>query len=90
MHLLQDHDDDEEEEGVLHEERFDRNPSKKFDQHHTSMQQMQITLSHIWHRLPFAKVLTPLLNHSASVVDDNLGGRHWTAVFHVHFVLQFK
>lgn len=73
LHLLQD-DDEEEEEGVLHEERFERNPSKKFDQHHSSMHQMQITLSHIWHRLPFAKVLFPLhfipvFTHFASATE---------------------
>lgn len=45
---------------MLHEERFEHNPSKKFDQQHTSMQQLQITLSHIWHRLPFAKVLSSI------------------------------
>lgn len=43
--------------GVLHEERFERNPSKKFAvEHHSSMQEFQIRLSHVWHRLPVLKV----------------------------------
>lgn len=55
---LQDHvDNEDDEDGVLHEERFERNPSKKFDalQHHSSVQEFGHTLSHIWHRLPFTK-----------------------------------
>lgn len=55
-----DDDDDDDEEGVLHEECFERNPSKKFNERHSSMQQMQIKLSHVWHRLPFVKVTLSL------------------------------
>ena len=45
---------------MLHEERFDRNPSMKLPalEHHSSMQEFQIRLSHIWHRLPLLKVST--------------------------------
>ena len=51
------HDPIEDEEGVLHEEHFARNPSKRFTpEHHSSLQEVRITLSHIWHRQPLVKV----------------------------------
>ena len=54
--MVQHDDDEDDEDGVLHEERFERNPSKKFTQaHHGSVHQFQVTLSHIFHRLPFLK-----------------------------------
>ncbi|BDA43733.1 Sulfite exporter TauE/SafE family protein 3 [Coccomyxa sp. Obi] len=69
-------DDDEEEDGVLHEERFERNPSKKFDQHHSSVQQMQITLSHIWHRLPFAKMFAVVVLWAIFLVTQQLKSKY--------------
>ena len=43
---------------MLHEERFERNPSMKLPalEHHSSMQEFQTRLSHVWHRLPLLKV----------------------------------
>ena len=51
--------------GVLHEERFDRNPSMKLPalEHHSSMQEFQIRLSHVWHRLPLLKVSPLVAQH---------------------------
>ena len=41
---------------MLHEERFERNPSKKFAvEHHSSVQEFQIRLSHVWRRLPCSR-----------------------------------
>lgn len=44
---------------MLHEERFEHNPSKKWPQRHSSMQEFRIRLSHVWRRLPLLKVLAP-------------------------------
>ena len=50
------HDPIEEEDGVLHEERFMRNPSKRFAlEHHSSLQEVRTTLGHIWRRQPLLK-----------------------------------
>ncbi len=40
---------------MLHEERFERNPSKRFSAPHGSVHQLQTTLSNIFHRLPLLK-----------------------------------
>ncbi|EIE19332.1 hypothetical protein COCSUDRAFT_44684 [Coccomyxa subellipsoidea C-169] len=53
----QDLGDEDDEEGVLHEERFERNPSKRFSAPHSSVHQLQTTLSQIFHRLPLFKAL---------------------------------
>ena len=64
-------------EGVLHEERFERNPSKKFTvEHHSSMQEVQIRLSHVWHRLPLLKVRSSLGVQQHWVHD---AGPTWTS-----------
>ncbi|KAK9914892.1 hypothetical protein WJX75_001974 [Coccomyxa subellipsoidea] len=74
----QSHDDDEDDEdGVLHEERFERNPSKKFTQaHHGSVHQFQVTLSHIFHRLPFLKMLAVVALWAVFLVFQQLKARY--------------
>ena len=56
--LLQEeeHGDEEEKEGVLHEETFHRNPSLKLPEQPSRLQMAERTASHIWHRLPLLQV----------------------------------
>jgi len=57
----QDDGDEEEKEGVLHEETFHRNPSMKVGHHERSRLQLaEETAVHIWHRLPLLQVLLTL------------------------------
>jgi hypothetical protein len=49
--------DEEEKEGVLHEEVFHRNPSLKMNHHERNRLQLaEAAASHVWHRLPFLQV----------------------------------
>ena len=46
--------DEEEKEGVLHEEVFHRNPSLKLNHHERSRLQLaEAAVSDVWRRLPF-------------------------------------
>lgn len=49
-----DEEDEEEKEGVLHEEVFHRNPSLKLNHHERSRLQLaEAAFSNVWRRLPF-------------------------------------
>ncbi len=52
----EEHGDEQEKEGVLHEETFHRNPSLKLPEHPSRLQMAERTASHIWHRLPLLQV----------------------------------
>ena len=60
--------DEEEKEGVLHEEVFHRNPSLKLNHHERSRLQLaEAAAANVWHRLPFLQVGCSFLIHWTAV-----------------------
>ena len=52
----EEHGDEEEKDGVLHEETFHRNPSLKLPEPPSRLEMAERTAVHIWHRLPLLQV----------------------------------
>ena len=76
----EEHGDEEEKEGVLHEETFHRNPSLKIPERPSRLHLAERTASHIWHRLPLLQVFhEPFQFRSCLVVMDH----HTTVWLHV-------
>ncbi|CAL5221862.1 g4123 [Coccomyxa viridis] len=86
----EEHGDEQEKEGVLHEETFHRNPSLKLPEHPSRLQMAERTASHIWHRLPLLQIVEVVVLWVIFLATQQLKSRYGNCTwqYFVIFIVQ--